>query len=126
MNTDQSMANRERVVRALNGWVVLLPLFVVLVTDVIFLSSGRPDGVALGLCYVILGVCIVSLKGFFSLQPNEARVLVLFGAYTGTVRTSGFHWANPFYSRGQSRSESRVAGIRAAELFSRPSKISLR
>lgn len=34
--------------------------------------------------------------GFFALQPNEARVLVLFGQYTGTVRTEGFHWANPF------------------------------
>ena len=38
--------------------------------------------------------------GFFSLQPNEARVLILFGAYKGTVRKSGFHWVNPFYSRG--------------------------
>ena len=41
------------------------------------------------------------LPGFFSLQPNEARVLVLFGGYKGTVRESGFHWANPFYSNGQ-------------------------
>ena len=39
------------------------------------------------------------LTGFFTLQPNEARVLLLFGAYKGTVRKSGFHWANPFYSR---------------------------
>ena len=38
--------------------------------------------------------------GFFTLQPNEARVLVLFGDYRGTVRLSGFHWANPFYARG--------------------------
>lgn len=36
--------------------------------------------------------------GFFSLQPNESRVLVLFGNYSGTVRTAGFHWGNPFYS----------------------------
>ncbi len=47
-------------------------------------------------------LCIVSvtaallLWGLFSLQPNEARVLVLFGEYKGTVRTAGFHWANPF------------------------------
>lgn len=36
--------------------------------------------------------------GFFTLQPNESRVLVLFGNYRGTVRTEGFHWGNPFYS----------------------------
>ena len=41
---------------------------------------------------------IILMNGFFTLQPNEARVLVLFGAYRGTVRTSGFHWGNPFYS----------------------------
>jgi regulator of protease activity HflC (stomatin/prohibitin superfamily) len=40
------------------------------------------------------------LGGLFSLQPNEARVLVLFGSYKGTVRESGLHWANPFYSNG--------------------------
>ena len=43
---------------------------------------------------------IISITGFFTLQPNEARVLVLFGAYKGTVRESGFHWGNPFYTNG--------------------------
>jgi regulator of protease activity HflC (stomatin/prohibitin superfamily) len=44
-------------------------------------------------------IAIVLLKGHFTLQPNEARVLILFGAYKGTVRQSGFWWANPFYSK---------------------------
>lgn len=39
---------------------------------------------------------VLSCAGYFSLQPNTARVLVLFGSYQGTVRESGFHWANPF------------------------------
>jgi regulator of protease activity HflC (stomatin/prohibitin superfamily) len=43
-------------------------------------------------------VAIITTMGFFTLQPNEARVLILFGAYKGTVRDSGFHWTNPFYS----------------------------
>lgn len=43
-------------------------------------------------------IAIVTLCGFFTLQPNEARVLILFGSYHGTVRRSGFFWANPFYS----------------------------
>jgi len=42
------------------------------------------------------GIC---LRGLFALQPNEARVMVLFGSYKGTVRQSGFHWANPFFIR---------------------------
>jgi regulator of protease activity HflC (stomatin/prohibitin superfamily) len=48
----------------------------------------------------LLEVCgVTSLIGHFTLQPNEARVLLLFGSYRGTVRASGFFWANPFYSR---------------------------
>jgi regulator of protease activity HflC (stomatin/prohibitin superfamily) len=42
---------------------------------------------------------VLVLAGLFTLQPNEARVLILFGSYKGTVRKSGFHWANPFYAR---------------------------
>jgi regulator of protease activity HflC (stomatin/prohibitin superfamily) len=42
------------------------------------------------------------LTGLFTLQPNEARVLLLFGRYKGSVRESGFHWGNPFYSNGSS------------------------
>ncbi|HOV25278.1 MAG TPA: SPFH domain-containing protein [Pseudobacteroides sp.] len=37
--------------------------------------------------------------GFFTLQPNEAAVLILFGDYKGTVRKSGWHYANPFYTK---------------------------
>ena len=50
-----------------------------------------------GLLVSILG--FVFLFGFFTLQPNEARVLILFGAYKGTVRSSGFFWTNPFMSK---------------------------
>ena len=49
---------------------------------------------------VAIIVFILLMPGFFTLQPNESRVLVLFGGYRGTVRQGGFHWANPFYSNG--------------------------
>ncbi|MFA7342870.1 MAG: SPFH domain-containing protein [Terrimicrobiaceae bacterium] len=39
---------------------------------------------------------MVCTGGYFTLQPNEAAVLILFGAYKGTVRSSGFFWTNPF------------------------------
>src|SRR5258708_39531457 len=42
---------------------------------------------------------IVMLCGHFTLQPNSACVLVLFGHYRGTVRESGFFWTNPFMSK---------------------------
>ncbi len=46
-----------------------------------------------------LAVLFVLWFGFFTLQPNEAAVLILFGEYKGTTRRSGFYWANPFYKK---------------------------
>ena len=60
---------------------------------------------------VMLPVLIFLMTGFFTLQPNQARVLVLFGKYCGTVRDSGFHWANPLYSSGPGgRGAGRLSG----------------
>src|SRR5262245_59141823 len=41
----------------------------------------------------------ILMGGFFTLQPNQAAVLVLFGQYKGTERSSGFRWANPFLTK---------------------------
>ena len=50
----------------------------------------------------IVAILIAALlsPGFFALQPNEARVLILFGDYRGTAKQGGFCWGNPFYSNG--------------------------
>lgn len=39
------------------------------------------------------------LFGFFIVNPNDAKVLILFGKYAGTVTENGFYWANPFYGK---------------------------
>lgn len=57
-------------------------------------QAGWTGLIILGVGLVI--VWFILLFGLFTLQPNMAAVLVLFGRYVGTVRTSGFHWANPF------------------------------
>lgn len=44
-------------------------------------------------------VWCVFTGGFFTLQPNEAAVLILFGEYKGTVKKSGWFFANPFYTK---------------------------
>jgi regulator of protease activity HflC (stomatin/prohibitin superfamily) len=50
---------------------------------------------------LMFGLGVFACFGFFTLEPNEARVLMLFGAYKGTVRNPGFHWANPLYARSR-------------------------
>lgn len=62
-------------------------------------NQQEPFGLVLCLALALLVSSLVALGGFFTLQPNEARVLILFGSYKGTVRRSGFHWTNPFYTK---------------------------
>jgi len=47
----------------------------------------------------LIVVSVVLMPGFFFLNPNTSMVLVLFGDYKGTVKTSGFFWVNPFYMK---------------------------
>jgi regulator of protease activity HflC (stomatin/prohibitin superfamily) len=132
MNEDRSFVNRERIVRVLNGWVILIPLAVILISDLALLFLGRPNGALLFLSWAVLAPAVLLLRGFFSLQPNEARVLLLFGNYKGSVRTSGLHWANPFYSNGRQRQsglENRITGTKSLATGERSlsrNKISLR
>ncbi|MEW6366984.1 MAG: SPFH domain-containing protein [Acidobacteriota bacterium] len=51
------------------------------------------------LTIVALAIEIILLRGPFIVNPNEAVVLQLFGAYAGTVKTPGLRWSNPFYSK---------------------------
>ncbi|QOJ16015.1 MAG: SPFH domain-containing protein [Planctomycetia bacterium] len=48
---------------------------------------------------IVAVVVFVLLLGHFTLQPNQAAVLLLFGKYKGTARDDGFHWANPFLTK---------------------------
>ena len=109
MNAESSVSNRERVTSALNGWGMLLFNIGWLLGSVALLiysgkgmdeTHGQPYTMLFVASWVLIALGVLMLFGFFALQPNEARVLILFGAYKGTVRNSGFHWVNPFYSRG--------------------------
>jgi regulator of protease activity HflC (stomatin/prohibitin superfamily) len=77
--------------------MLVVNLGLLLVAPILVAATIGPAGVPLMALIVILA--IVLLSGHFTLQPNEARVLILFGAYKGTVKESGFWWANPFYTR---------------------------
>ena len=100
MNASQATVNRERVAEVQNGWIMLTLLLGALIADIAAIILFRPQELALVLHVALAIFLITMMPGFFSLQPNEARVLVLFGAYKGTARTSGIHWGNPFYSNG--------------------------
>jgi regulator of protease activity HflC (stomatin/prohibitin superfamily) len=145
MNTEPMAQNRENEIKVFNGWV-MLPVAIILVLGGVALfiysiAAGATQGGPPFWSLFVLGILIVCagglmLAGFFTLQPNEARVLILFGAYRGTVRQSGFHWGNPFYSNGKRQpgprnpveEEAVVHGVRVHAFFPprTRNKISLR
>ena len=89
--------NKERVASALNGWAMLLVTFLVFAVAISLIVKGSRYESGWFILSGLLGILLTvfSFFGFFTLEPNQAQVLVLMGAYRGTVRKSGFHWANP-------------------------------
>ena len=109
-------ATLERSLSAVSGWFALAICIALLLGGVATVIIGAVHGAEISgaslaghIVAGILAILLASLlmAGFFTLQPNEARVLILFGHYRGTVRESGFHWANPFYARSRGAAPSR-------------------
>ncbi|MBU6404213.1 MAG: SPFH domain-containing protein [Proteobacteria bacterium] len=78
--------------------IVLLILGLLLLWWIVAtLVAGDP---AAAIAPIVLGALwLFLLGGFFQVQPNEARVLQLFGRYAGSVRDAGLRWTNPLYSK---------------------------
>ncbi|HQG46225.1 MAG TPA: SPFH domain-containing protein, partial [bacterium] len=95
---------RERKSTQYNGWIVLIfVVAAIFLTCWLFVSAvqAQDDGfpVRIILCALLLGLEGFLIHGFFTLEPNEAAVLLLLGKYVGTEKNSGFRYANPLYSR---------------------------
>ena len=104
--------NKERVARVLPE----IPTFLVLLAAAIglvllmlwyvvnvFVSAGDAVGLGQILGFILVLLAFVAIcfafGGLTAVNPNEARALVLFGHYAGTVRTQGLQWVNPFTMR---------------------------
>jgi regulator of protease activity HflC (stomatin/prohibitin superfamily) len=90
---------RETVRGTISGWVMVPAILggeAALVWNLVRLASVAEEP-TVGIVLTILSIPLVGLLaiGFFIVNPNDAKVLQLFGAYSGTVKAAGFHWANP-------------------------------
>lgn len=84
----------EQITKTFNGYIFLtlsLVIFFAGLGLIIFTNLKWLGGVLIGLGSLFL------FPGFFLVNPNESKVLLLFGEYKGTVKDNGFFWANPFY-----------------------------
>ena len=99
----QGAAHEEAPVGTINGFVALAIALLLLLAGGLMIARGVGiDGLRVGtfvpgLVLVIAGV--LCLAGLYTLQPNEAAIIQLFGAYRGTSRVPGLRATNPFYTR---------------------------
>jgi regulator of protease activity HflC (stomatin/prohibitin superfamily) len=107
-STPSSETHREIPARTFSGWAMLAVVVVLfllsvglLILSILALDHGHGalGGFGLAVAILLLLADILCWAGFFTLQPNQARVLILFGEYKGTARREGFHWTNPFMKK---------------------------
>lgn len=84
----------EKQITPSSGYVMLFVLFILLAVMIGGLIFFRHP-----MFLIMAPFILLFLRGFFTVNPNGSKVMVLFGSYKGTVRDNGFFWANPFYTR---------------------------
>lgn len=102
---------QEFSVKPISGYVALLMA--------IMFIGGAIAGFAFGIIWlgiVLTLLFIITVTGFKVVNPNSSSVMVLFGAYKGTIKENGFFWVNPFYI-------TRIISLRARNFNSDPIKV---
>jgi len=107
---------REKEQKAVSGYAALAILLLVLSASIYGFVQGvmQQDKAMIVGTIVAFVASLVMLAGLFVVDPNEGRVLQLFGSYVGTVKQPGLRFANPFYSKR--RLSLRVRNFESAHL----------
>ena len=101
-----------------NGFIALIFQLMLIATSIMLIVKG---GTLDDATFIIGGIIMliatfISMIGLFTLEPNEAAVMVFFGKYKGTFSQHGFYWVNPFLSRKR-------LTLRARNLDAEPIKV---
>jgi regulator of protease activity HflC (stomatin/prohibitin superfamily) len=96
---------KEIAIRSINGLAVIAAALLALLVAalaVVYLAGNSSPGLVGGLVLLMLLLVVGSvfaLAGLYTVQPNQAAVLSLFGKYVGTVKDNGLRWNNPFFAK---------------------------
>lgn len=91
----------EKQVYPTSGWLMLV-IDIILIPVTIFIGK---EGLVNTNWWLIAGMVVLAIAfsliaaGFIAVEPNSSRVLNLFGKYVGSVKTNGFFWVNPFFTK---------------------------
>ncbi|MCX6832457.1 MAG: SPFH domain-containing protein [candidate division Zixibacteria bacterium] len=84
--------------KVISGWAMLAILIPIAIGAILWIVFVLPEVLKVWGA-VVMVIDFVLLAGLFMVNPNEGRVLQLFGKYVGTAKMEGLRWANPFYSK---------------------------
>ena len=84
----------EKTIIPANGYLMLFIVFITLISGIL-LAFYKGDATYTLLLLVVFFI----IPGFVMVQPNNSRVLLLFGKYMGTIKKNGLYWVNPFYTK---------------------------
>jgi len=95
------MMFREKVKKVASGYPMLVILLLLQLATIYWIVTAvRNYAIAAVIGGVIAAIVVLVLWiGFFMVNPNEAKVLQLFGKYIGTAKDPGLRWANPFLAK---------------------------
>jgi len=106
---------QEKVFSASSGYLAIFLIFIFLVGSILTLIFIPPILIKIA-AGIVLVATLFCAGGLVIVNPNESSVLVLFGAYKGTIKTNGFWWVNPFFTK-------KKISLRARNLDSEPIKV---
>lgn len=103
--------------------MLIVNIVLIIAVSVLFVWALDNSSLSTGMTIflIILSVVlflwgVIMFAGFMQIEPNEARVMLFFGKYEGTVKENGFFWVNPFYSK-------KKLTLRARNLDAEPIKV---
>jgi regulator of protease activity HflC (stomatin/prohibitin superfamily) len=92
---------REREVQGISGWFMLILLLSIAIASIVMLirSATAADGWSAIASLSLLVISIPSLFGLTIVNPNQAKVVQVFGTYVGSLKQPGLRWVNPLSTR---------------------------
>ena len=91
----------EKEIRGISGWLMIFLLLAVMAISVRMLILAALDEMVIGIVAWVLLIAVEGAcwAGLTVVNPNEAKVVQLFGVYKGTIKQQGLWWVNPLTSR---------------------------
>ncbi|WP_445749521.1 SPFH domain-containing protein [Polaribacter sp.] len=84
----------EKIIKPANGYLMLFVTLLFFTGSIVLaIQQSNP------LYLLITGISFIGFFGFILVNPNNSRVLLLFGKYVGTIKDNGLFWANPLYTK---------------------------